>query len=427
MRKIFFIILISCANFAFAQFNITIKSAGSSTAQEAYFYTIEGSKEVLIGKALNMSGIWQLRHPQAYAGMMKAYFPDLNYSLSFISENKDVEIALNFSGNKVSQVSYIDKANQEMNKVQNIGQKVDNILPALKQIQAFYTPQDDFYTALTKEISVLSKNSQVSSSFPFINYYQSNYKKFIADSETGNAASSEDIIQFFRNSGEYLESSSLMRPILIEYLGQTTKEGMGNAVENLLKAVDVESPRGQLILSELIDIFDVYALTDLKEHYLGYAQDLKCTITPRLKSTIEVNVKTSVGSNFEDYQFVSPINTVAKSLYQVKSKNKIIVFWSSTCSHCQTDLPKFIPKYKELKSRGIEIIGLSLDADRESYELMAQSYPWISDSELKGWRSSVNEKYNVNATPTYFILDEQNKIVSKPNTAMDALAYFGLK
>ena len=53
--------------------------------------------------------------------------------------------------------------------------------------------------------------------------------------------------------------------------------------------------------------------------------------------------------------------------------------------------------------------------------------PWINDSELKGWNSSYSEIYNINATPSYFILDSANKIIAKPNHAADVISYLNLK
>jgi len=105
----------------------------------------------------------------------------------------------------------------------------------------------------------------------------------------------------------------------------------------------------------------------------------------------------------------------------------VVVFWSSTCSHCETELPQLIPVYNTLKSKNIEIIGLSLDADRASYENKIKSFPWVNDSELRGWYSSYSDTYNVHATPTYFILDANNKIIGKPDHIGDVLTELGVK
>ena len=161
----------------------------------------------------------------------------------------------------------------------------------------------------------------------------------------------------------------------------------------------------------------------LKDKYLTEANNLKCTINDRLASTLKSNNSTSIGQKMPNAIFVNPIHTKAKSLYDIKSSKKIVVFWSSTCSHCEAELPKILEKYEKLKTQNIEVVGFSLDSNLDEFRSKANNYPWISDSEGKGWYSSYGETYNINATPTYFILDADNKIISKPNHVADVLEY----
>ncbi|MBP7498746.1 MAG: TlpA family protein disulfide reductase, partial [Chryseobacterium sp.] len=195
------------------------------------------------------------------------------------------------------------------------------------------------------------------------------------------------------------------------------------AVDQLLLAVNLETPRGQTILSELIDIFGTYNMDKMKDKYLTQAQNLKCTINDRLASTIKSNKNTEIGAKFPNTAFANPINTKSKSLYDVKAAKKVVVFWSSTCSHCESELPKFIEKYQKLKAQKIEIVGFSLDSNLGEFKSKAKLYPWINDSEGKGWYSSYAETYNIAATPTYFVLDADNKIISKPNHVGDVLEF----
>ncbi|MBS1571153.1 MAG: TlpA family protein disulfide reductase, partial [Bacteroidetes bacterium] len=88
---------------------------------------------------------------------------------------------------------------------------------------------------------------------------------------------------------------------------------------------------------------------------------------------------------------------------------------------------KLIPVYSELKKKNIEIIGFSLDTDSKTYNDKTSVFPWVDITELKGWNSSFVETYNVHATPTFFILDEKNKIIDKPDHVQDVLQYFNLK
>ena len=409
-----------------AQFNVSIQADPAFKAKEAYFYTLSGSKDVLVSRVQKVGNAWQLKYPNRYVGMMKAYFPENNSSLNFISENKDVKISVESNGEKIKLVNYLDQSNQLMDEVQSQSRNRQYILPALNQMQEYYSPASEFGKAMEKEIHALSAAKVVvASKNPFVSFYNSNYNKFLVEDPTVKI-SQEDIISLVSKSDEMLESSSLLRPVLTSYL-KGAQSNMEAAVDRMLTAINVESPRGQTVLSEFIELFDTYGMNALKEKYLAQAKNMKCTIFDRLASTIEANKNTEIGAVFPNYTFVNPINTKAKTIKDVQADKKLIIFWSSTCSHCETELPQLIPFYSGLKSKNIEIIGLSLDADKNSYKSKADSYPWINDSELKGWYSTYADTYNVHATPSYFILDANNKIIAKPDHVGDVISAFGLK
>lgn len=64
---------------------------------------------------------------------------------------------------------------------------------------------------------------------------------------------------------------------------------------------------------------------------------------------------------------MSPLNTKAKSLHEVKVDKKVLIFWASTCSHCEKEIGEMMTKYAELKSKNIEVVGFSLDTDKTAY------------------------------------------------------------
>ena len=428
MKKIFILSSVLCAFSLQAQFAINIQTSADFKEQEAVLYSLSGSKDVIVTKEQNKNNSWTFKYPKSYSGMMKVYFPNTNNSVSFISENKNVNIKLETQNNKIKNVIYLDKANELMNNIQENAQKKEIILPALAQIKEYYKDNTEFGKALITEIGKLSgTNNADVSKHPFISYYNTNYDKFLANEAT-KKVNHDEVINFFDKSNDMLESSSLVRPILVAFLNNgENKANVGQSVDKLLDKLKVETPRGQTVLSELIDIFDVYEMTELKNKYLTLAKNLKCTITDRLATTLKSNANVEIGAVFPNYKFQSATNTTAKSIADVKADKKVIVFWSSTCSHCETELPKFLEKYNDMKAKNIQIIGLSLDTEKEAYNKKIAVFPWINDSELKGWNSSYVETYNVHATPTYFILDANNKIISKPDHLGDVLSYLNLK
>ena len=426
MKKILGILSLLMLNSLSAQFKVEIEAPTSFVAKEVYLYSLNGSKDLLESKEMRKGNTWQFNVAKPYSGMMKLYFPEGNASINFISENKNVKLKFDVQNEKIANIQYLDESNFVMNNMQDIQQKKEFILPALFQMKKYYKENTDFGKALETEVRRLSSSSDIVGKYPFINFYQTNYARFLEKSAAKKPVTHEEIIDFLTKSNDMLETSSLLRPILVAYLNIGPSANVSSDIDKLLKAVNIETPRGQTVLSELIEIFDLYEMKDLKDKYLTEASSLKCTINDRLSSTIATNKNTEIGAQFPNQIFNQASNTKAKSLSDVKASKKLIMFWSSTCSHCEAELPKILEKYNAMKAQNIEVIGLSLDSEQLSYQNKVKDLPWINDSEFKGWYSSYVEKYNVHATPTYFILDSNNKIIAKPDHVADVISYLKL-
>ncbi|GEN69160.1 TlpA family protein disulfide reductase [Chryseobacterium rhizosphaerae] len=430
MKKVYILSAVLTAFSLQAQFTVTVQASADFKDQDAILYTLNGSKDIIVTKEQSKNNTWTFKYPSNYMGMMKVYFPGSNNAVNFISENKNISVKLDIQNNKIKDVFYLDEANELMSKQQEGSQKKELILPALTQIKEYYKDNTEFGKALHAEIGRLTGTSSSvdAANHPFISYYNSNYSKFLSNSsDPAKKVNPDDIINFLDKSNDMLESSSLLQPLLMSYLNSGGNTNVGGSVDKLLDRLKVETPRGQTVLSELIDIFDTYQMDEFKNKYLGLAKDLKCTINDRLASTLKSNANVQIGAAFPNYKFQAPVNTNAKSLYDVKADKKIIIFWSSTCSHCESELPKLLEKYNDLKSKNIQVVALSLDVDKNSYSTKIAAFPWINDTELRGWKSTYVDTYNIHATPTYFILDANNKIINKPDHVGDVLEYFKLK
>ena len=427
-RKLLQTTLLLLSYFASAQFTIKVESPKDFSFNEAYLYTVNGSKDILIDKAEKKNNTWQFQVKNSYLGFLKVYFPQANTSLNLVSENKNVDLKFSVKNNKVQQIDYNDEVNNIFYSIQDQQKKREQILPALYQIQNFYKENSDFGVALKNEVSNLSADIFFDSDkHPFLSYYFRTYQNFLQESVGKKNPTNEEIISFLNNSQNYLETSSLLKPILMVFLSNTSRSNLGDEVDKLLNAVNVETPRGQTILSELIEIFNVYSIKDLKEKYLTEAKNLKCTINDRLANTIKSNANTEIGKIIPNNTFLNPVNTKVKSLHDVKADKKIIILWSSTCSHCEKEIGEMVLQYNKLKEKNIEVVGLSLDSDAKSYSDKVKMLPWINDTELKGWYSSYVDTYNVHATPTFYIVDAKNKIIANPDNFSEILELLQLK
>ena len=113
------------------------------------------------------------------------------------------------------------------------------------------------------------------------------------------------------------------------------------------------------------------------------------------------------------------------SLYELKDADKyLIIFWSSTCSHCLAELPKL---YKEIqKKEDLQVLAIGIeDADMlENWRIQKANFKDWQHVFGKGkWQNSNAKKYAILATPTYFILDKDKKIIAKPDTEKEVLDF----
>jgi len=147
--------------------------------------------------------------------------------------------------------------------------------------------------------------------------------------------------------------------------------------------------------------------------YHNFLKDLaKETNNLEIINTIEIHNRLRIGTTAPEIVWNK------NSLHTIKDaaiKNYILVFWSSTCSHCLKEVPKL---HKYLKDNtNTKIIAVGLEDDEITWKQEIKRLPNFTHViSLEKWDSTYAKLYNIQATPTYFVLDKDKKIVSKPES-----------
>ncbi|MGZ3883931.1 MAG: thioredoxin-like domain-containing protein [Bacteroidia bacterium] len=100
------------------------------------------------------------------------------------------------------------------------------------------------------------------------------------------------------------------------------------------------------------------------------------------------------------------------TLYGVKAKYTVLIFWDVDCSHCQTVIPKLLETYHELRKKyDIKVMSVYTQFDFEKWR------KYVIDKKLDFINvydpihlNNVREKFDINSTPKIFILDK-DKII----------------
>ena len=104
------------------------------------------------------------------------------------------------------------------------------------------------------------------------------------------------------------------------------------------------------------------------------------------------------------------------SLRNLKGQTVLLYFWAGWNAKSRLDNRKLVPIYKQLKSKDIEIFGVSLDENEKVWKgaIKLDKLPWIQGSDLMGLKSPANKKFNLNGElPLYYIIGTDGKIVDK--------------
>jgi thiol-disulfide isomerase/thioredoxin len=117
--------------------------------------------------------------------------------------------------------------------------------------------------------------------------------------------------------------------------------------------------------------------------------------------------------------------TDGKKLSKLNVGYKLVVFGASWCPNCQRDYPSLVGLYKQLKEKNeVEFVYVSLDNDTKAFQEFYKEAPFITYCDTKSWESQPVKDYYVFATPTYFLLDNNLKIVAKPKNPEEVKIFF---
>lgn len=190
-------------------------------------------------------------------------------------------------------------------------------------------------------------------------------------------------------------------------------------IDILLRISMSDTIRGQIIGS----LCKGFADTDyygVLEYFLAKGG----SASTALKNDTELNARLTlektlfVGNKVYDFK-VKPLVGKPFKVSTEKSKYKLIVFWSIWCPHCIEMMPSIVGVYNEYKSKGFEVIAISIDDEVDQWKKFVdeKQFPWCNMQIKAEYDNPIILKYNVDETPKMFLVDKDLQIVSRPTSA----------
>ena len=120
------------------------------------------------------------------------------------------------------------------------------------------------------------------------------------------------------------------------------------------------------------------------------------------------------GSQFPEF---NEKDLAGKPLSVANYKGKIVMvdFWATWCGPCVAELPNVLKVYQKYHDKGFEIIGVSLDEDKDKLTsfIKEKNMKWPQYFDGKGWQNKLAAQYGITSIPATYLLDKDGKIIGK--------------
>ncbi len=259
--------------------------------------------------------------------------------------------------------------------------------------------------------------------------------EILIDAESGNqhiaGTPNNDAFQAFYDETEVLEEEAEE----IEDKIRVTLATQGDASEFYAQMGDLQDRFAALLARSIEENADkLYGYQQLMDNYSMFEPEdimrMLEKLAPsfgsdlmfmQLTSITQSQLATSLGQPYIDFEAALldkkyGFDAQAKlSDYVAKNKVVLLDFWASWCTPCLNEIPNLKAAYKKFKSKGFEIVSVSVDDGTDEWiqAVKDNGMNWVQLWNGEDMQSSAAVKYTISAIPSTFLIDSEGTIIGK--------------
>jgi thiol-disulfide isomerase/thioredoxin/ribosomal 50S subunit-associated protein YjgA (DUF615 family) len=208
-------------------------------------------------------------------------------------------------------------------------------------------------------------------------------------------------------------ASFLLLQLHLSDLGETPNKEAVEAADKQIMAFVKEYPDDQRSRALKFMRADLYTAIDpAKEEAI--LKELAADTNPRIarRAQSKLDQKEALKKPVE-LKFTA-VDGSEVDVAKLRGKVVLVDFWATWCGPCQAEVPNVVAAYKKYHDKGFEVVGISLDEDKDEMLKFTKEHgmTWPQYFDGKGWGNAISFKHGIQSIPAMWVLDKKGMIRS---------------
>jgi len=438
MKKIIVLFLFISA-FSYAQYAIKGTMSPIENSSWVLLYKIEGTKQIFVkntqvrkeGKTgfFEFSlptdakvGSYRIKYSMKRDGFMDFLFNKENIAFEF--NPKDLENTIVFHESKENQL-YISF----LKKIYTAQYTLDSL-----QSEYFRNPSSlikEAYIRSLRDFQKIEKEYILASEEKLVNHFIKASLRYNSSEifERPVDYISSSITHFFDHidfSNKTLYNSTFLFDKISEYVVSLNvaanpaqkqefyKKASKAAIEKST-TISFKTDEINYLISQFAEIKNAVLVDHLFANYFDKLPKENQNI--KLKNKILAQLRIAIGRVAPDFSWTE--NGKELRLSSLKDGlSYVLIFYSTECSHCLREVPEIFDYMKG--KTNTKVIAFAMETSAKTWTNYQLKMPgWYHVLGLGKWGNNTARTYQINSTPTYFVLGMDKEIISIPKTLND--------
>ena len=438
MKKII-VLFLFISSFSYSQFSIKGTMSPIENSSWVLLYKIEGTKQIFIKNTQvrkegekgffelslpsdSKTGAYRIKHSMKRNGFIDFFFDNEDIIFEFNPNNSENTIIFKESIENQLYSSFtkeIYEAQFTLDSLQSeyfrnpstiIKEAYTNSLAKVKEVEKDYIRNSEGKLVNHFIKASLRYNSPEIFERP-LNYINSSIAHFFDYVDFSNKTLYNSTFLFDKISEYVLSLNFAVDP---EQKEEFYKKACKVAIAKA-KTISFKADIINYLVSQFSDIKNATLVDHLFANYFDKLPKEKQNI--RLKNKILAQLRIAIGRVAPEITWFE--NGKQLRLSSLKDGlNYLLIFYSTGCSHCLREVPE-IYEYMEGKTN-TKVIAFAMETSDDVWSNYQLKMPgWHHVLGLGKWENPTARTYQINSTPSYFVLGMDKQIISIPETIDD--------